>query len=396
MSDSDATKEQPVVEEAPKKEEVTNTGEEEAPKTPNIEEILPFGTWLNSGKTWGTSFVQSAKEKTLSTLEMVKKDLNEFSDTVSQEATAIASATTDAVKQQAQLFHQFVTTPDGEDEPEEKKPEEKAKEATTSGVPNSTSGFGFGWINSSLKTVVDTVQKFAVEDTTKDEDLYTEKIHLGPIHTTKDEDLYTEKIHLGPIRQSILDHYELSQIQNDKKTFLTEPDNKERYSEWLKTFKIAEYNGEINTLLGNNPRLRELYASVVPAEVDNFTFWSRYFFKVHQKEEDKKGKEQQSLEINVNCPKSKKSTPEGSDVNDKDETWSMCSSTHEHLNEIPDEVSDVEQTGPMTPKAKDEPAPDDEVSDVEQTGPMTPKAKDEPAPDGWEKFDVETNKESTA
>lgn len=41
------------------------------------------------------------------------------------------------------------------------------------------------------------------------------------------------------------------------------------YEEWLKDFKIAEYNGEINTLLGNNPRLREFYAKVVPAELDN-------------------------------------------------------------------------------------------------------------------------------
>jgi len=363
MGDSAGSKEPTT----PKSNEAVNPGQED-PKTPSIDEILPFGNWLASGKTWGSSFVQNAKEKTLSTLEMVKKDLNEFSDTVSQEASAIATATTDAVKQQAQLFHQFVTTPDGDDEAPDYRTEEekneaaelekKTKEATTSNIPSSSSGFGFGWINNSLKTVVDTVQKLATED------------------TTKDEHLYTEKIQLGLVRQSLLDNYELSQIQNEKKTFLTEPDNQELYKEWLKDFKIAEYNGEINTLLGNNPRLRELYASVVPSEVDNHTFWNRYFFKVYQKEEEKRIKEQQ-LEINVNGAKGKKeekkTTPEGSDGNDKDETWSMCSSTHDQLNEIPDEVSDVEPQGPMTPKANDDQAPED-----------------------WEKFDGEAAKEPNA
>ncbi|KAE9547255.1 hypothetical protein FO519_009533 [Halicephalobus sp. NKZ332] len=363
MGDSAGSKEPTT----PKPTETAAPGNED-PKSPSIDEILPFGNWINSGKNWGSSFVQSAKEKTLSTLEMVKKDLNEFSDTVTQEASAIANATTDAVKQQAQLFHQFVTTPDGEDEAPDYRTEEekneaaelekKTREATTSNIPSSSSGFGFGWINNSLKSVVDTVQKFATEE------------------TTNDEHLFTEKIQLGPVRQSLLDNYELSQIQNEKKTFLTEPDNQELYKEWLNDFRIAEYNGEINTLLGNNPRLRELYAGVVPSEVDNHTFWNRYFFKVYQKEEEKKTKEQQ-LEINVNGAKGKKeekrTTPEGSDGNDKDETWSMCSSTHDQLNEIPDEVSDVEPQGPMTPKANDDQPPED-----------------------WEKFDGETTKESNA
>lgn len=70
------------------------------------------------------------------------------------------------------------------------------------------------------------------------------------------------------------------------------------YEEWLKDFKIAEYNGEINTLLGNNPRLREFYAKVVPSELDNHTFWDRYFFKVYNAEQEKLEKQKQ-LEVNV-------------------------------------------------------------------------------------------------
>lgn len=53
----------------------------------------------------------------MNTLESVKKDLNEFSDTVQQEITAIANTSAKTVKQQAELFQQFVTTPDAPEAP---------------------------------------------------------------------------------------------------------------------------------------------------------------------------------------------------------------------------------------------------------------------------------------
>jgi hypothetical protein len=352
MGDSENTKEQSTTP-TPPKDESAKTPEPPKPAEPDLMESIPFANWLATGKSWGTSFVQTAKDKTLSTIELVKKDFDEFSDTVSKEATAIASATTDVVKNQAQLFHQFVSTPDGEDDDiddlrtEEEKKEfadlEAKKQPQTSSMSTSTS-FGMDWMKGGLTKLVDTVQKFAVED------------------TTKDEHLYTEKIQYGPIRNNILDHYELSQIQNNEKTFLFPPEKHMAvYEEWLKDFKIAEYNGEINTLLGNNPRLRELYAKVVPAELDNHTFWDRYFFKVYNAEQEKLERQKQ-LDVNVKSKdgKEKKTIP---DEHEKDETWSMCSSTHDQLNELPDEVSDVEPCGPITPRATTD------------------------APDGWENFE---------
>jgi hypothetical protein len=362
MGDTENTKEQPAAPaptpaKAPKPATPTPTPvKEEAPKAsepsklaePDLMESIPFANWLATGKTWGTSFVQTAKDKTLSTIELVKKDFDEFSDTVSKEATAIASATTDVVKSQAQLFHQFVTTPDGDDDVEDLRTEEEKKEFADleakkehqkTSVPNSSS-FGMGW----MKSLVDTVQKYTVED------------------TTKDEHLFTEKIQYGPIRNAVLDQYELSQIQNDERTFLCPPEKHMKlYEEWLEGFKISEYNGEINTLLGNNPRLRELYAKVVPSELDNHTFWDRYFFKVYNAEQEKLQKQKQ-FEINVKSKDDKKSPSDNSE-HEKDETWSMCSSTHDQLNELPDEVSDAEPHGPITPRATID------------------------APDGWENFD---------
>lgn len=58
----------------------------------------------------------------------MKKDLNEFQDTMNTEANNIK----ESVKQQAELFQQFVTTPDApqEKEGEEKKDEENKEEVS--------------------------------------------------------------------------------------------------------------------------------------------------------------------------------------------------------------------------------------------------------------------------
>ena len=53
-------------------------------------------------------------------------------------------------------------------------------------------------------------------------------------------------------------------MQNEPRTFLQPPQqNVDLYKDWLTDFKISEYNGEINILLGYNPRLREIYAELV-------------------------------------------------------------------------------------------------------------------------------------
>ncbi|KAI1698781.1 BSD domain-containing protein [Ditylenchus destructor] len=311
-------------------------------------------SWLSGANAWGTSFLQSAKDKTFSTFESMKKDLNEFSDTVQHEASVLASATATQVKQQAQLFQQFVKTPDGEDEKpldeqnaegdaeskKEKKDSDVAKESD-----QSSAGSFFPKVDPSkwVKSIVDTVQKLGIED------------------TTKDESNYTEEIKVGIARRTNLDQCQLLQLQNDEKTFLQGPtQNVDLYNEWLQDFKIGEYNGEINLLLTNNPKLREIYSKLVPSQVDNHTFWNRYFFKVHVFELDKS--------LTDNCAQEKKESPEGSSQSgvEKDETWSMCSSAKD-LDDL-DEEFDSEGAHP-------------EPVDRQET--LTPRLEE----DGWEKCD---------
>lgn len=105
-----------------------------------------------------------------------------MTDTVSKETTALASATAEQVKQQAQLFHKFVTTPDGEDPFDENKDETKTGDRpTTEDTPqeeqkprtsSTDSGFGMGL----FKSIVETVKSFGIEDTVEDEEKITEKI----------------------------------------------------------------------------------------------------------------------------------------------------------------------------------------------------------------------------
>jgi hypothetical protein len=167
--------------------------------------------------------------------------------------------------------------------------------------------------------------------------------------------------------------------------------NIEMYKDWLKEFRLSEYNGEINILLGNNPKLREIYAKIVPSKVDNHAFWNRYFFKVYVAEMEKEIRQTKVFEqltldtgaipklrvddkkggksiFHLNFMKSSFSDSEVSPANTENESWSVCSSGADDLQELPDEI--------------------DSVSGDKTTGPLTPKASDESPPaEGWEQWD---------
>lgn len=288
-------------------------------------------SWIPETPVWATTFVTSAKDKTKSTFEAMKKDINEFSDILQHEANAIASATAQQVSKQANMLQHLISTSQEEDKEEvlkekdsqisknsteaeslnigdklknEDKPENENKPEKM--AEDSGNYFGFGGF---MKQIVSTVQRLSSEDTTKDEDEFTQELKL-------------------PGRKTALDQCILLQMQNDRQTFLHQPtQNIDLYREWLADFNINEYNGEINMLLSNNPKLREIYTEMVPSQIENHTFWNRYFFKVHIKELDKQLAEQ-CLKVS---PDDKKLGPPSnasmSPGNGRDETWSMLSSS---------------------------------------------------------------------
>ncbi|KAI3411844.1 hypothetical protein GPALN_001907 [Globodera pallida] len=300
-------------------------GDEHEKSTPPVVEdnvhAGPRESWIPE-VGWAT-WVNSAKEKTKSAFELIKKDINEFSDTLQNETNSLVNS----AAKKAQFFGQIVspTSDDVKGEEIEKRAEE-SNETSTSTTPEGHKGkpqaeeslqinfLGLNWVKQMASEVVETVHKFATEDTTRDEANCTEEIHFGG-HASS--------------RKSTLDQCTLLQMQNDRRTFLQKPHRgAELYSRWLADFKISEYNGEINLLLGENSRLREIYAELVPSLVENHTFWHRYFFKVHLKEMEKQG-DSQYEPMKLNVDKKGVSTADclsPAPSNGARDDWSMCSS----------------------------------------------------------------------
>ncbi|XP_013421710.1 BSD domain-containing protein 1 [Lingula anatina] len=76
-------------------------------------------------------------------------------------------------------------------------------------------------------------------------------------------------------------------IQIDPGTYCQEPEGPpEKYKEWLENFQLEEKKGEISELLVARVEVRSLYTQLVPSEISHADFWRRYFYKLHQLEED--------------------------------------------------------------------------------------------------------------
>ncbi|CAD5223131.1 unnamed protein product [Bursaphelenchus okinawaensis] len=366
------TTEKPLeIEDNKEKTPVPEPKPEEKVEEPSKEEPQGSSQWFGSYSSYlstvGGEWIGKAKEQMEKTLDAVKKDLNEFSDTVNAEANIIK----ENVTKQAELFKEFVTTPDAD--PPEVADEAVEGEARHKLEKQNSTGINFGW----MKSVVESVKSLAIEDTAKDEEDFTEAIVTN-------------------VRQSTLDHVKLLELQNTESTFLKPPtQNIEVYKDWLKEFKLSEYNGEINVLLGNNPKLREIYTKFVPTRVDNHTFWNRYFFKVYiaemeQELRNNKGKIFEELEVDTSGAKDKNfghSSGEKKEVSPsvtENESWSVCSSGADDLQEFPDESADEQQVQTESTTYSDA-----------VTGPLTPKATDEEETNGdseWEKWEGEKQK----
>lgn len=58
------------------------------------------------------------------------------------------------------------------------------------------------------------------------------------------------------------------------------------FDAWLSQCCLEEKKGEISELLVGSPSIRALYTKMVPAAVSHSEFWHRYFYKVHQLEQE--------------------------------------------------------------------------------------------------------------
>ncbi|CAJ0591069.1 unnamed protein product [Cylicocyclus nassatus] len=346
----------------------------EVSKIASEEETLPSmnplpAAWISTGASW----FNSAKEKTKNTLDLMKKDLAEFGDAMTQEVTDLTNAAkggidtaTHVIKEQAQYLEKLVT-PDAEEKPlvpevvtspaaepptsSTSVPKSQSYEDTLAAKVEKSAAIGLGWMKSVVDSVTDTVKSLAVEETTRGEDDITETIRPRIMRKTN----------LSPAK--------LLELQSTESTYRNEPENLEAYEKWVSRFVMEEYDAEINILLANNPKMREIYGKMVPSEIDAKTFWSRYFFAVQIAEMDEElqhsfALKELSVKTGADGKKSKKGESPSSDgsiaVVDQQPTspaasaddWSVCSEKN-YVEEISSTNGD-DETGPTTPRPKDE------------------------------------------
>ncbi|KAJ7299155.1 hypothetical protein O6H91_Y294400 [Diphasiastrum complanatum] len=71
-------------------------------------------------------------------------------------------------------------------------------------------------------------------------------------------------------------------MQCDSSTYCNEPEDKEDYSLWLSTFDLNSRKSEMDVILNDNTFIQELKERIVPAIVDEKTFWTRYFYRLNK------------------------------------------------------------------------------------------------------------------
>ncbi|XP_076915084.1 uncharacterized protein LOC143574317 [Bidens hawaiensis] len=76
----------------------------------------------------------------------------------------------------------------------------------------------------------------------------------------------------------------LNAIRSDTRTYCEDPEDLVDYNKWKLGFVIGDKRGEIERLVGENGELVGMYGKLVPNEVDDGTFWFRYFYKVRKLE----------------------------------------------------------------------------------------------------------------
>nr|XP_056702861.1 BSD domain-containing protein 1 isoform X1 [Euleptes europaea] len=194
------------------------------------------GGWWRS---WLQQSIQTVKEKSTEALEFMKRDLTEFSQVVQHDTACTIAATASVVKEKLAT---------------------ESSSGTTEKVRKGLSNF--------LGVISDT---FAPSpDKTIDCDVIT--LMATPSGTTELYDSAKARLY---------------SLQSDPATYCNEPDGpSELFEAWLSHFNLEEKKKEVSELLGSSPSIRSLYTKMVPVAVSHSEFWQRYFYKVHQLEQE--------------------------------------------------------------------------------------------------------------
>ncbi|KAI3741266.1 hypothetical protein L1987_58937 [Smallanthus sonchifolius] len=70
--------------------------------------------------------------------------------------------------------------------------------------------------------------------------------------------------------------------KHDARAYCEDPEDVDDYNNRKLGFVVGDMRDEIEQLVGENGALEGIYSKIVPNEVDDGTFWFRYFYKVHK------------------------------------------------------------------------------------------------------------------
>ncbi|XP_018100507.1 BSD domain-containing protein 1-A isoform X1 [Xenopus laevis] len=202
-----------------------------------------YGFFCREDGSWWRSWLQqsytSVRDKSAETLEFMKRDLTEFSRVVHHDTACTIAATASVVKEKLVV---------------------EGSSGTTEKVKKGLSDF--------LGVISDT---FAPSpDKTIDCDVIT--LMATPSGTTELYDGTKARLY---------------SLQSDPATYCNEPDGfPAEFDAWLAYWDPEQRKAEISELLVTSPSIRALFTKMVPAAVSHSEFWQRYFYKVHQLEQE--------------------------------------------------------------------------------------------------------------
>ncbi|XP_048582521.1 BSD domain-containing protein 1 isoform X2 [Nematostella vectensis] len=192
--------------------------------------------------SWGNDLLSSVKAKSAETLSLVKHDLAEFVTTIHYDTSSTIADTATNVKEKLKVK------------------EDEEDGSTTTVIRQGMSNW-LGSLSAALKDNISNVAAAIGDD---------------------------------PVAGSSGQVFDRNQarrheIQTDPATYCTDPDgHPAQYEEWCNGFDLEQHKGEISELLVNMPEIRALYTKLVPAAVHHSLFWHRYFYRIHQLDEEEK------------------------------------------------------------------------------------------------------------
>lgn len=257
-------------------------------------------SWWGS---WGQGWIDTVKEKSAVTLEMVKKDLNEFVD-------VIQGDTSTAISETATKLEENVDDT------------KSTHDATTKVVKKGMEGLS--------KLLHSVSELMAIDpDDSKDEfiTLTDDRFSLQTYNRKQ------EKLHI---------------IQTDPGTYCNEPEG--LFREWLEVFNLDDHKTKMSELLVQNPAVRAIYTQLVPTAVSHTVFWQRYFYRVFQLDAEERKREELLARANKETTKEDDTDGGWGDDDDDDDIEVLASPfvpASAQAENTPDKVEAISNEDPV-------------------------------------------------